>query len=100
MLEIRKLDPGSPPSPDDQVLGEGCTDGAGTFTSSPGIALIRPLEEGDVIYAFDELHGISGPAVALFGAAPAPVLGDAAKLLAVLLLLGVAAVALRRSAHT
>jgi hypothetical protein len=75
------------------VLGVGCTDGAGNFTSSPGIALVRPLRPDDILYAFDAANGVEGPSVAVAPPQPAPPLGSAGllALLAGLLTIGVRA---------
>jgi hypothetical protein len=59
------------------ILGTGCTDGAGNFTSSPGIGLVRPLQGGDILYAFDAAHGIKGPLRAVAVRQTVPLLGYA-----------------------
>jgi hypothetical protein len=89
---------GTIPSGTDELIGEGCTDAQGNFTSSPGIGLTRSLTPGEMIYAFDEQHGVSGPPmrVQLKAAAPVPLLGEWGKVGLVLLLVGVAALGLRR----
>jgi hypothetical protein len=46
---------------DDRLLGTGGTDGAGNFQSSPGIGLSRPLAQGEVIFAVDVQHELTGP---------------------------------------
>lgn len=61
---------------DDELLGTGGTNAQGEFESSPGIAISRALQLGEMIYAIDRANNLIGPAVEVSGPAARP-LGDA-----------------------
>jgi hypothetical protein len=91
--------PDSPPgSVDDELLGTGGTDAAGSFvdlSDMPGIPLSRPLGIGARIFASDVCEGLTGAVVAAL--VPAPVLSAAGLGVAVGLLLIVALIGLTRA---
>ena len=83
--------------PDDEFLGQGGTDAMGNFT----ITLMRPLVDGDHIYALDvcppfQDSPLSGPVVDVLGPAPAPALSKELLLFAIAMLSVIALFAMRR----
>lgn len=79
-----------------ELLGEGCTDAQGKFTSSPGIGLTRPFTPGEVIYAVDLQHNVVGLPMRVPLNTPAPILGEWGRVGLALALLRVAALGQRR----
>ncbi len=58
---------------DDVLLGVGGTNELGEFTSSPGIAIHRPLVLGEMIYALDLENDLAGDAKPVTGPRAAPI---------------------------
>jgi hypothetical protein len=75
---------------DDVLLGTGGTNALGQFESSPGIGLSQALTLGERIFAIDREHGLVGPIAEVTAPAPAPTLGESARiaLMAALFVLG------------
>jgi hypothetical protein len=84
---------------DDEPLGSGGADASGQFVeaSTRGIGLNRPLEEDDVVCAFDQCETMRGSCVVVRGARPARALSGRALLLSIGLLGMVAWLSLVRS---
>ena len=76
-LEIWSAGPNGVPeggSGDDELLGTGATDGAGSFNDgSPGIGLSRALQAGEKIFAIDRTNSLVGAPVTVSGGPPAPI---------------------------
>jgi hypothetical protein len=83
--------------PDDELLGQGGTDAMGNFT----IMLIRPLADGEHIYALDvcppfQDNPLAGPVVDVIGPAAAPALSKELLMVAIAMLSAIALFAMRR----
>jgi hypothetical protein len=76
-LEIWSAGPNGMPdggTGDDELLGTGGTDGAGSFNDgSPGIGLSRALQAGERIFAIDRANDLTGAPVTVSGGPPAPI---------------------------
>ena len=74
LLEICSAGVGGTAGNCNEVLGTGGTDMLGNFVqgSESGIGLNRPLVAGEVIFAVDLQHSITGPPVTVLPSAPIP----------------------------
>jgi hypothetical protein len=74
MLEICSAGVGGTPGDCVETLGTGGTDASGNFVQSglSGIGLNRPLIAGEVIFARDLQHDLTGPPVTVQAGAPIP----------------------------
>jgi hypothetical protein len=92
-LEICSAGVGGTPGNCVETIGTGGTNGLGNFAQGgvSGIGLNRPLIAGEVIFAVDLQHGVTGPPVTVQAGAPIPdVTPWGAAMLAVALLIAIA----------